>query len=600
MIRTRKNEFVGFGKKKAKTDEVSAKDLKPLLAREVVYGKKAYKLDSVYMKDNTLTIHFETEIYSNKKPVKIETIFTIDFNGNLDDNNLVIYKEQSVYPKGAIHKEYELKPKKEIHNKHYNNLTDAADDCNNIIEKNIESLLKNVVRDGYKLNVGESLRSVCCLKEADKERTDVIVKVNGKWRIKGKKQKYWDAEYDTKADAQAALRAYWANKGESLVSRIRSLKARKLENKNIKEMAGRFDTKTRDGERIDVLYTGGDIELLLGGGNYGAYRVRTKITDKESLRKAIDKVMKMAGHNLMPAERDAIETEAEKHLSGMRESCIKLSANKRMITESAERLMLKPIAKLAYKHRGEDLKSFEEFLLNEPLGITEDEAALAIALKAKLDGDTRLNTWDTVFHLITDKNAHKRILDSYYKRPSSFETMNDLIQEALYMYWHDNLGMLIRALNTAKTADHEYALALMLPDAKINGNGDVESEMWERRKKSKKKSDNIEKKESLKSLRHGDMMLSYNGDEIDWDEFEEDVFRCLKIKNANSLILRYADEAVSDEEMEEEIVAEGKEALEVFYDSCQMRLQSEDSGDVAIFVYDTDEITNFDYKLCLE
>ena len=167
MIRTRKNEFLGFGKKKAKTDEVSAKDLKPLLAREVVYGKKAYKLDSVYMKDNTLTIHFETEIYSNKKPVKIETIFTIDFNGNLDDNNLVIYKEQSVYPKGAIHKEYELKPKKEIHNKHYNNLTDAADDCNNIIEKNIESLLKNVVRDGYKLNVGESLRSVCCLKKKE-------------------------------------------------------------------------------------------------------------------------------------------------------------------------------------------------------------------------------------------------------------------------------------------------------------------------------------------------------------------------------------------------------------------------------------------------
>lgn len=437
--------------------------------------------------------------------------------------------------------------------------------------------------------------------EAEKERTDVIVKVGNKWRIKGKKQKYWDAEYDTKSDAQAALRAYWANKkGESTMRNIRSLKNRKLEKKNIKEMGGRIDTKTRDGERINILYTGGDIELLLGGGNYGAYNVKTKITDKESLRKAIDKVMKKAGHNLMPAERDAIETEAEKHLSGMRESCIKLSANKRMITESAERLMLKPIAKLAYKHRGEALKSFEEFLLNEPLGITEDEAALAIALKAKLDGDTRLNTWDTVFHLITDKNAYKRILDSYYKRPSSFETMNDLIQEALYMYWHDNLGMLIRALNTAKTADHEYALALMLPDAKINGNGDVESEMWERRKKSKKKSDNIEKKESLKSLRHGDMMLSYDGDDIDWDEFEEDVFHCFKIRNADNLVLRYADEACSDEEMEEEILAKGDDALEEFYDSCVMRLQDEDNGDIAIFLYDADEITNFDYKLCLE
>lgn len=48
------------------------------------------------------------------------------------------------------------------------------------------------------------------------ERTDVIVKVKNKWKIKGKKQKYWDADYDTKADAQAALKAYWANKHESV------------------------------------------------------------------------------------------------------------------------------------------------------------------------------------------------------------------------------------------------------------------------------------------------------------------------------------------------------------------------------------------------
>ena len=43
-------------------------------------------------------------------------------------------------------------------------------------------------------------------------RTDVIVKVGNKWRIKGKKVKYWPAKYDTKSDAEAALRAYWANK----------------------------------------------------------------------------------------------------------------------------------------------------------------------------------------------------------------------------------------------------------------------------------------------------------------------------------------------------------------------------------------------------
>ena len=49
----------------------------------------------------------------------------------------------------------------------------------------------------------------------DDERTDVIVKIGNKWKIKGKKVKYWNASYDTKADAQAALRAYWANKHEA-------------------------------------------------------------------------------------------------------------------------------------------------------------------------------------------------------------------------------------------------------------------------------------------------------------------------------------------------------------------------------------------------
>ncbi len=50
--------------------------------------------------------------------------------------------------------------------------------------------------------------------EAEKEDS-VIVKVGNKWRILKKNRKdYWDAEYDTKEKAQAALRAYWANKRE--------------------------------------------------------------------------------------------------------------------------------------------------------------------------------------------------------------------------------------------------------------------------------------------------------------------------------------------------------------------------------------------------
>lgn len=47
-----------------------------------------------------------------------------------------------------------------------------------------------------------------------KDNDSVIVRVGDKWRIKGKKSRYWDAKYKTKKDAQAALRGYWASKNE--------------------------------------------------------------------------------------------------------------------------------------------------------------------------------------------------------------------------------------------------------------------------------------------------------------------------------------------------------------------------------------------------
>lgn len=49
----------------------------------------------------------------------------------------------------------------------------------------------------------------------ESEDDGVIRKVGNKWKILKKNRKdYWDADYDTKADAEAALRAYWANKQE--------------------------------------------------------------------------------------------------------------------------------------------------------------------------------------------------------------------------------------------------------------------------------------------------------------------------------------------------------------------------------------------------
>lgn len=85
--------------------------------------------------------------------------------------------------------------------------------------------LRNIINTGdpnkfmARVNRSESLekriaRLESLLNESEKERTDVIVKVGNKWRIKGRKVKYWDAEYDTKADAESALKAYWANKHE--------------------------------------------------------------------------------------------------------------------------------------------------------------------------------------------------------------------------------------------------------------------------------------------------------------------------------------------------------------------------------------------------
>jgi len=54
--------------------------------------------------------------------------------------------------------------------------------------------------------------SFCILEDED---DGVIRKVGNKWKILKKNRKdYWDADYKTKADAEAALRAYWANKRE--------------------------------------------------------------------------------------------------------------------------------------------------------------------------------------------------------------------------------------------------------------------------------------------------------------------------------------------------------------------------------------------------
>lgn len=72
------------------------------------------------------------------------------------------------------------------------------------MNKRVEELLARITK----------LESLLTEKEDD---SGVIKKVGNKWKIlKKDKKSYWDAEYDTKEKAQAALKAYWANKHESL------------------------------------------------------------------------------------------------------------------------------------------------------------------------------------------------------------------------------------------------------------------------------------------------------------------------------------------------------------------------------------------------
>lgn len=98
-----------------------------------------------------------------------------------------------------------------------------------LLSKIKDSLLNSTINKINELlsgsNMKESLVDKYRNKIFEKEDDGVIRKVGNKWKILKKNRKdYWDADYDTKADAQAALRAYWANKRECKRRRNSSLK----------------------------------------------------------------------------------------------------------------------------------------------------------------------------------------------------------------------------------------------------------------------------------------------------------------------------------------------------------------------------------------
>ena len=95
-----------------------------------------------------------------------------------------------------------------------------------------------------------------------------------------------------------------------------------------------------------------------------------------------------------------------------------------------------------------------------------------------------------------------------------------------------------------------------------------------------------------------DMSLCYSGNDIDYDEFLDDIESLLG-RDRSRLVLKIADECIQDEDEEDKILARGGRAVDAFYDSCCDVFDDDpNSNCVAVFFKRYNEITNFIYKLC--
>ena len=140
-------------------------------------------------KNNLFLEVTDTYIDNNDQKFKLRLSMDSYFSESYDErNNSFIF---------ALMKQYKNREDKFC----YEKINDSVDDMNKSVKQVSEKALKRLKE------YTESF-----IYESEKERTDVIVKVVNKWRIKGKKTLYWPAKYDTKSDAEAALKAYWANK----------------------------------------------------------------------------------------------------------------------------------------------------------------------------------------------------------------------------------------------------------------------------------------------------------------------------------------------------------------------------------------------------
>ena len=155
------------------------------------------------------TVRIKTVNNTTKAPMDIRVSLYLAIN----TNGFLLTQDISVDPKineklfKGMDDIYLLK------NEKYKDLKDLSTKVRRAVNESLKDIFGVVIKNKYSVTAMEN-KNKSQVNEEEKERTDVIVKVGNKWRIKGRKTRYWPAEYDTKADAEAALRAYWANKNK--------------------------------------------------------------------------------------------------------------------------------------------------------------------------------------------------------------------------------------------------------------------------------------------------------------------------------------------------------------------------------------------------
>lgn len=204
-------EILGFGSKPKPLPDGETKSLADLLPKAVLVKSDNLRLTwSVYSGGKLNgTVRIKTVNNSTKAPMDIRVSLYLAIN----TNGFLLTQDINVDPKineklfKGMDDIYLLK------NEKYRDLKDLSTKVRRAVNESLKDIFGVIIKNKYSVTAMEN-KNKSQVNEEEKERTDVIVKVGNKWRIKGRKTLYWPAKYDTKADAEAALRAYWANKNK--------------------------------------------------------------------------------------------------------------------------------------------------------------------------------------------------------------------------------------------------------------------------------------------------------------------------------------------------------------------------------------------------